>query len=289
VPLQVFQSLWGMIGLPRETPRPWSPSEQLDQIVDAGFDGVSIAFHDPRHPEEAAQSVRQAAERGLRVEAGCFSADQADVDALLEVLSTLPAITQIKMQPALRTPHVDVAAKAIEQWYAAADQAGIPLLIETHRGRLTSDILFTAELLDAVPRMRLVADLSHYVNGDEFAVPVDERNQALIEKVLGRTDGFDGRVAAPGQIQVTVRALHTAPLLDLFTGWWQRGFELRHAENPEATVVFTTELGPPDDWYAPLDTDGRELTDRWAEALDLADVARSLWTRATHDEQGQPR
>src|SRR4029453_7671991 len=113
-----------------------------------------------------------------------------DFDLLLEVLATLPNITQIKMQPALRTPHVDVAAKAVEQFYAAADQAGIPLLIETHRGKLTSDILFTAELLDAVPRMRLVADLSHYVNGDEFAMPVSDRNQALIEKLLDPAAGF---------------------------------------------------------------------------------------------------
>jgi hypothetical protein len=289
MPLQVFQSLWGMIGLPQGASRPWSEPEQLGQIVDAGFDGVSIAFHDPRAADEAAQSVREAASRGLRVEAGCFSPDQADFDLLLEVLATLPNITQIKMQPALRTPHVDVAAKAVEQFYAAADQAGIPLLIETHRGKLTSDILFTAELLDAVPRMRLVADLSHYVNGDEFAMPVSDRNQALIEKLLDRADGFDGRIATPGLIQAPVRARHTEPLLDLFTGWWQRGFALRHAENPEAAVVFTAELGPPDHWYAPLTVDGRELTDRWAEALDLADIARSLWTQATHDEQGQPR
>ncbi|MBB5159227.1 sugar phosphate isomerase/epimerase family protein [Saccharopolyspora phatthalungensis] len=274
MPLQVFQSRWAMIGLPRHASGPWSPTEQLDQIAGAGFDGVSISFHDP---ENAVLLSREAVERGLGIEVVCYPADAAEFDALLRVLEPVPGVSHITMQPMLRTPHIDVAAKAIRQWYASARQAGTPLLIETHRGRLTSDILFTTELLDAVPELRLTADLSHYVNGDEFALPVSERNQALIERLLARSDVFHGRIASPGQVQVPVRAEHTRPLLELFTSWWRRGFELRRAEDPEPLVTFTAELGPPGDWYAGLGPDGNEHTDRWVEALDLANLARSLW------------
>jgi hypothetical protein len=284
MPLQVFQSLWGMIGLPRNAPA-WSPTEQLDAIVDAGFDGASISFD---NPTAAADIARQAADRGLRIEVVCYPVTPGEFDDLLVVLDQVPGIAHIDAQPLLRTPHLDVAAKAIQQWYASADEAGLPLLIETHRARLTCDILFTCELLDAVPRMRVTADLAHYVTGDEFGLPLSERNQALIDKLLARSDVFHGRVSSPGQIQVPLRDRQSEPLLELFSSWWRRGFELRRAENPDAAVVFTTELGPPDHWYGLLDPDGTERTDRWAEALDLADIARSLWAaESPRDRQGQ--
>lgn len=278
MPLQIFQSLWGMIGLPPGGATEWSPTERLDLIREAGFDGVSISFHDP---QDALRLARGAADRGLGIEAVCYPSDATEFDAVLEGLERVTGLSHITMQPMLRTPHVDVAAKAVQQWYAAAERAGVPLRIETHRGRLTSDILFTVELLATVPQMRLTADLSHYVNGDEFALPVSDRNRALIEILLSRSDVFHGRIAAPGQVQVPVRAAHTEPLLELFAGWWRQGFALRRAEDPDATITFTTELGPPGDWYAARGLDGAELTDRWAEALDLAEIARSLWVGAT--------
>jgi hypothetical protein len=40
-------------------------------------------------------------------------------------------------------------------------------------------------------------------------------------------------------------------------------------------MVFLCELGPPD--YAITGRDGRELSDRWAEALLLAEWARETW------------
>jgi hypothetical protein len=40
--------------------------------------------------------------------------------------------------------------------------------------------------------------------------------------------------------------------------------------------VFLCELGPPD--YAITDANGRELSDRWAEAALLAQWAREIWS-----------
>jgi len=80
--LQVFQSLWGMIGLPRNAPA-WSPTEQLDAIVDAGFDGASISFD---NPTAAADIARQAADRGLRIEVVCYPVTPGEFDDLLVVL-----------------------------------------------------------------------------------------------------------------------------------------------------------------------------------------------------------
>ena len=63
----------------------------------------------------------------------------------------------------------------------------------------------------------------------------------------------------------------------MFRRWWGQGFQLFRQSNPESsTLTFTAELGPPE-WYAMTGSDGTELSDRWAEALLLRDMARSLW------------
>jgi len=135
----------------------------------------------------------------------------------------------------------------------------------------------TVQLLDAVPAMRLAADLSHYVVDREMPCPPPPSLQALITKVLERSDSFQGRVAARGQIQIPLSFPQSAKWVELFRRWWRDGFmawQARH-RTADAALVFLCELGPPD--YAITAADGRELSDRWEEALTLSRWARELW------------
>jgi hypothetical protein len=136
------------------------------------------------------------------------------------------------------------------------------------------------QLLDAIPEMRLAADLSHYVVDREMPCPPPPALDALIGQVLARSDSYQGRVAARGQIQVALHFPQNAQWVALFRGWWRRGFAAwlaRHAADDSA-LVFLCELGPPD--YAITDAQGRELSDRWSEALTLASWAREIWSGA---------
>jgi len=110
--------------------------------------------------------------------------------------------------------------------------------------------------------------------------------QALITKVLERSDSFQGRVAARGQIQIPLGFPQNAKWVELFRSWWREGFSAWHARHrtDDAALVFLCELGPPD--YAITAADGCELSDRWQEALTLSRWARELWREVSPEAAG---
>ena len=57
---------------------------------------------------------------------------------------------------------VDGMIPVIRQWMDMADQIGVPIQFESHRNCITNDLYSTLCLLDAIPEMRMCADLSHY-------------------------------------------------------------------------------------------------------------------------------
>ena len=67
----------------------------------------------------------------------------------------------------------------------------------------------------------------------------------------------------------TLAELTTFDLVLLMVEHW-----LGRADTPQS-LSFTCELGPPP--YAITDAQGRELTDRWAEALKLKALIRQVW------------
>ena len=84
-----------------------------------------------------------------------------------------------------------------------ATAAGLPLYIETHRDRMTTDMYFTLDLIEAVPDMQLCGDLSHFLVGREFAgPPLSEANEAYMQQIIARCGAFHGRVASREQVQV---------------------------------------------------------------------------------------
>lgn len=279
MPLHVYQAIWGMQQLPWKSETKWTLDEQLNMIVDAGFDGVSLSFTDAAAAKEIAG---EAIARGLRIQASYFP---TTIDGLKPVFETIDSVGRqhvdhVNLQPNVRPHTVGECIPYILGWQAIAEDAGMPLYVETHRDRMTTDLLFTLELIDAVPSLQLTADLSHFLVGQEFALPVSDANHALISRILSRSAAYHGRVASREQVQVQISFPHHKIWLDLFSNWWLEGFRHFRATSAEEDVLtFTTELGPPF-WYAITGSDGEELSDRWSEALLMAGTVRDLWERA---------
>lgn len=269
--LLVFQSLWAMErrhtdGLER------SLDENIAMIAEAGFDGISAHYTNRDDVEHLHRTI---AGTRLQIEGVCFPRRVEDLVLPLALAAEYP-VTHINLQPDIRPRRVDDCLPLLDGWMELADRAGIPALIETHRDRMTTDLHFTLDLLDSRPDLPLLADLSHYLVGREFAWPVDADNHALIHRILENAWAFHGRVASREQVQVEISFPHHRPWLDLFLGWWDYGFRTwRSRAASDASLVFTCELGPKP--YAIAGKDGNDLSDRWDEARQMKDLVQQLW------------
>jgi hypothetical protein len=107
---------------------------------------------------------------------------------------------------------------------------------------------------------------------------VSDENHALMHRIIDNSWGFHGRVASREQVQVPITFPHHQVWVDLFMGWWEYGFRSwRRRAGPDETLTFLCELGPTP--YAITGADGRDLSDRWQEALIMKDSVRELWAR----------
>ncbi|MGD1925707.1 MAG: sugar phosphate isomerase/epimerase family protein [Paracoccaceae bacterium] len=270
--LEIYQSLWAM--QPHGPDGVVVPVERaFEMVTDAGYDGMAIDLGVA--DSDAARATRPLFEKtGL----GCLiMAFPKTVEGLrpvlhmakdfgaigVNVIGQVPALTLTEMVPVLRA------------WIDIADQEGVPVQFETHRNCITNDLYTTLELIDTIPEMRLCADLSHFLVDREFWYPISDYDDALIQRILARSDSFQGRVSSREQIQVPIGFPQNQKWYDLFARWWEDGFRAWRARNPVGVCNFLCELGPPE--YAITGADGRELSNRWEEALHIRERVRGIW------------
>jgi len=269
--LLFFQSLWAMER--RHTDgHERSLEENIEMIAEAGFDGISAHYTKRSDVVGLNEAIRG---RGLKIEGVCFPRSVEDLRLPLELAAEFP-VTHINLQPDVRLRRVEDCLPLLDGWMRLAQDAGIPVFIETHRDRMTTDLYFTLDLLDRRPDLPLLADLSHFLVAREFAFPVTKEDDASIRRILANAHAFHGRVASREQVQIEISFSHHRPWVDLFLGWWEYGFRAWRARaSQDAELVFTCELGPKP--YAITGRDGNDTTDRWAEALMLRKMVHDLW------------
>jgi hypothetical protein len=254
----------------------WSLAEKFAMIAEAGFDGLSIdmAARDIPTVDQARPLFR---EFGLGCLVVAFPKTVEDLKPVFDMAADLGArFVAINAVTFPFTPQegAEFVAAALD----LARNMGVEAHFETHRYTLTTDMLYTAQVMDLVPEMEFVCDLSHFVVAREFTLPPDDLHASQIDRFLQRCVGLQGRIATREQVQIQPAFERHRAWVEQFWVWWELGLRYwRARKGPDAVMNFLCELGPPP--YAITGQDGWELSDRWAEALSLTKGIRALWVK----------
>ena len=270
----VFQSMWAMQN--EHGVLPSALEDQLTKIAEAGFDGITDHFDEPVAARELSSLAHSL---GLQIEGQLFPKTVDELKPVLEIASQY-GCHHLTIQANSRPRLLKEAVELVEGWQRLAEQVDFPVLVETHRYRVTNDLHFTLDLLRELPELKLLADLSHYVVGREIPLPPGEDDQQQIEAILRSSWGFHGRVGSCEQVQLPISFEQHRPWVDLFGKWWKFGIEdwLKRTD-VQGSLSFTCELGPPP--YAMTDRNGQDVTDRWEESLMMKALIRDVWAQLT--------
>jgi len=271
--LEVFQSLWSM-ELRRPDGFTWGDEEKFEMISEAGYDGVALDFA-WNDIADARKHLPLMQKHNLGCALIAFPATLEDLQGVVDLAADFD--TRYIAVNARYFPWTPAeAVSRICQWLEMGDKAGIPVYLETHRLTVTNDVVFTLDLLDLIPELELVADLSHIVVAREFPEPVDSMHNDWIKRILKRSASLQGRISNREQIQVPLGFPQHAYWEEQYAQWWQQGFQYWRERNDKSAVMnFLCELGPPP--YAITDRHGEELSDRWEEALQIKKQVEGIW------------
>ena len=258
--------------IPGQAERPMEDNFRM--TAKAGYSGLCI---DPA--VEEIEKMRQLKplyrDFGLKCMLNAFPYAVDEMAPLLDLAVEMEAV-MVNSIGGVMPMTVEAGIPVVKRWMQEADAVGIPLLFETHRDCTLNDMHYTLQLIEQVPDMRLCADLSHYVIDREMRLPLDDSDKQAMQTILERSDCFQGRVSNAEQIQVPLAFPQHQKWVGQFRAWWQDGIQSWRSRNDDdATLVFLCELGPPP--YAITDAEGRELSDRWQEALQIRHWVREIW------------
>lgn len=271
--LHFYQSLWAT-----EERRPGVPErpveERFERVKAAGYHGVGIDLG-ALDLEAAKALVPLYRKTGLGGLLTAFPKSIEDLRPALHLAKDIGAPVVFVIGQVMPLA-LDEMVEAIRGWLEVAAEEGMRIEFETHRNCITNDLFSTLQMLDAVPEMRLSADLSHFVVDREMPMPVPDWLAAHMTRVLERSDSLQGRVATRNQVQVPIGWPQHSVWLDQFLAWWEEGMRLWRARaGASDAMIFLNELGPAN--YAMTGPDGLEFTDRWEEALELRRLVTERW------------
>jgi hypothetical protein len=280
--LWIAINVWGLEKLPAGGPE-WSLDEKLRRLREAGGFDV-IDRYTPAEPKSAALVE----ELDTLTRKHGFKVGMATSIDRMEQLDTAIALAK-----KARTPYVDVMtgpyttpdADALRLMKAISDRfqaEKIALAFQTHRGLVTQDLMRTVSYARALEDIRFDLDLSHYFVAGEITEDLTPVSLAAFDVLLERAVMLDGRVSNGEQVQIDIGSAGDNPHAKRFAALWKKTMVswLKRAK-PGDVLPFRVELGPPG--YAILDTNGREISDRWAQTLVLRALAERTFNEAVKE------
>lgn len=284
--LLLVQNLWGLRAYPGAGDE-WPDERKAAEIKAAGFDAFDV-WVGGASEADLARWVELGRAHGLGVGVEFGPARVEDADAAIAAAKRLGSTYLDAHVASYFTPEAEAEA-LLRGLVERCWRAGMPLVIQTHRGRVTQDLLRTVAYARAIPELRFDLDFSHYLVAGELTSALPPAAEAALGVLMERATMLDGRVSNGEQVQVDLLNPAYREHLDRVAALWKRVMVgwLRGARRGDV-FPFRVELGPPG--YAILGADGREISDRWAQQKALGDIVVRLWNEAVAETgKGEPR
>lgn len=267
--LEIHQSMWAMMELDAEL----SLEAKLERIAGAGFTGILARVPEIDARDEWKRLLNQ---YSLSFGSHCFPFSPTDLSAHIQHAADMDML-YVNGQVADSFVIDEEAIDLLGGLAAVSAAHSMPFCVETHRGKITQDLIRTVQYAQALPNLRFTLDISHYVLAGEMTEK-QEKAEPLLDRVLQRTSAIHSRISSGEQIQVD--AGYSDAMLARYEQWWTQAMRYwLQGAKPGDVLPFVCELGPAP--YAIRGQDSRELSSRWEQALILKNVAQACWKRAT--------
>ncbi len=264
--LGLAQSFWAL------TQREIPTAQSLEEACFQGFEYFEVGIREERLVETRA--LLNAFPLKLIAQGWAVSANEAIIFLQRAVEFQAIALNLHLGHAYLATSE---AVDLIGEVQSQADALGIPLLLETHRGRLTQDLFRTSEILAQLPQIVIALDLSHYIVAGETLGGSETLFHAHLAPLLARTALIHGRISNGQSIQVP--AEDPFAFTSVIQSLWQQAMQLWLIDAPaDAVFLFEPELGPPP--YACVAADRTETFNRTAQSRILTHLGRQAWASA---------
>ncbi|GAB4014185.1 sugar phosphate isomerase/epimerase family protein [Spirosoma koreense] len=235
--IKILSPQWGHEHLP--------VNDFIDKIVEAGYDGVDTWF--PADQKTKRRFLNSLEKKGLvfvahqhEAAGDTFTEFQASFKRNLKACAdALPVLINSHTGRDYFTPEQNLALVDIAAEISA--QTNIPIVHETHRGRMgyspqTMEYLFLER-----PELEITADFSHWVCVTESMLA---HFKPILNEAISRTRHVHARVGFEQGPQVAdPRAPEWAYALNQFLAWWDAIVEVNALKHRDL-LTFTTEFGP---------------------------------------------
>ena len=277
--LYLVQNYWGFDSLPSKG-KPWTREEALAEMRAAGYDAVDVwgsGLSDKDADAWKALATRHGL--GLGMEGGPNTVD--DLPALVATARRLGSPYLDLHVASYYVPEKE-AKDLLRALSEGCKREGIAMVTQTHRGRVTQDLLRTVAYAEAIPDLRFDLDLSHYFVAGEIGGAPSAEARKRFDVLMARAVMLDGRVSNGEQVQIDMGPAADSEQTRVFAGLWKKVMVgwLKTAR-PGDLFPFRVELGPP--VYAILDPSGKEISDRWGQQKLMAKLVERLWNEAVQE------
>lgn len=249
----------------------------LQKVKEAGYDGAEVSL--PPSKKEQEKMLNGFAKYDLQFIGQHWETVNPDFDKHLSEYETrLRSLAKAKplfinTQTGKDYYSFGQNAKLISLASDIANETGIPVIHETHRGKFSFAAHITKNFLEQIPGLLITLDISHWCNTAETFL----HDQAeAVELALSRTEHIHSRVGYTEGPQITdPRAPEWEEALHFHLTCWDKVID-KHRENGRKIFTVTSEFGAPP--YMPLLPYTRQpVADQWEVNVYMMNLLRQRY------------